>query len=54
MNDVWKAIADEFVDLPSGAQFVRVAVRLVLAAILGGILGYDAKRRASRPACGRT
>jgi putative Mg2+ transporter-C (MgtC) family protein len=45
MNEVWKAIADEFIDLPSGAALTRVAVRLVLAAILGGVLGYEREKR---------
>src|SRR5262245_31504239 len=45
MNDVWKAIVEEFVDLPNGAALTRVVVRLVLAAVLGGILGYERERR---------
>jgi putative Mg2+ transporter-C (MgtC) family protein len=45
MNEVWKAIVDEFVDLPNGAVLARVAVRLVLAGILGGVLGYERERK---------
>ena len=44
MNDVWKAIVEEFTDLPGAAQFASVAVRLVLAAVLGGILGYEREK----------
>src|SRR5262245_5214632 len=45
MNEVWKAIAEEFVDLPSPAALTRVVVRLVLAATLGGVLGFERERR---------
>jgi putative Mg2+ transporter-C (MgtC) family protein len=45
MNEVWKAIVDEFIDLPSAAALTRVAVRLVLAAILGGVLGYEREKK---------
>jgi putative Mg2+ transporter-C (MgtC) family protein len=41
MNDVWNAIAGDFSDLPTGAQFVRVAVRLALAMVLGGVIGFE-------------
>src|SRR5262245_27099006 len=41
MNDVWNAVAGDFSDLPSGVQFVRVAVRLLLAMAQGGALGYE-------------
>jgi len=45
MNEVWKAIADDFVDLPNGPQMLRVAIRLILAAALGGVLGYEREKR---------
>jgi putative Mg2+ transporter-C (MgtC) family protein len=45
MNDVWSAITEEFVDLPSAAQLARVGVRLLLAAALGGVLGYERERK---------
>jgi len=45
MTEVWKAIAEEFVDLPSAAALTRVAVRLVLAALLGGVLGFEREKR---------
>ena len=44
MSEMWTAIVEEFTDLPSVGQFTRVAVRLVLAAVLGGILGYEREK----------
>lgn len=41
----WTAVTDtlvaEFSDVPDLAGFTRVAVRLLLAALLGGLLGYE-------------
>ena len=45
MNDVWKALAEDLADVPDAAQAVRVVVRLVLAAALGGVLGYERERK---------
>jgi putative Mg2+ transporter-C (MgtC) family protein len=45
MNEVWKALAADFSDVPDAATVVRVVVRLVLAALLGGVLGYERERR---------
>jgi len=45
MNEVWNVIAGEFADLPSVAEVVRVTMRLLMAAILGGILGYEREQQ---------
>lgn len=39
--DVWSVIRQEFSDLPSVAEFTRICVRLFMALLLGGILGYE-------------
>ncbi len=39
------AIRSEFSDLPNLGEAVRVAVRLLLAALLGGLLGYNREKR---------
>lgn len=43
--DVWtqvsSAVVAEFSDLPDAAEFTRVMVRLLLAALLGGLLGIE-------------
>jgi putative Mg2+ transporter-C (MgtC) family protein len=45
MNEVWKTLAEDFSDLPDAAHVARVVVRLVLATLLGGVLGYERERR---------
>ena len=45
MTSGWSAVTDtltaEFSDIPDLAGFTRVAIRLVLAALLGACLGYE-------------
>lgn len=38
---LWQGIAEDFSDLADVAQFARLSFRLVLAALLGGVLGYE-------------
>jgi putative Mg2+ transporter-C (MgtC) family protein len=37
----WQGLLDDFSDLPNLGQILRLAVRLLLAALLGGILGFE-------------
>ncbi|WP_313137751.1 MgtC/SapB family protein [Paracoccus jeotgali] len=46
IQEVWSTIISEFSDLPDLATVTRITVRLVLAAVLGGALGYERERRA--------
>ena len=39
--EAWNVIHQEFSDLPNIAEFTRVCVRLFMAIVLGGILGYE-------------
>jgi putative Mg2+ transporter-C (MgtC) family protein len=41
MSDVWNVITQEFFDFPSTAEAVRYSLRLIVAALLGGALGYE-------------
>ena len=41
MNDVWNAIAEDLFDCPTTADAVRFGLRLLVAALLGGALGYE-------------
>ena len=45
MSDAWTAVTStlalEFSDVPDLEQFTRITVRLLLAALLGGLLGYE-------------
>ena len=49
MSPWWQAIGttlqEEFSDLPSIPQVVRVFIRLLLAAILGGALGFEREQK---------
>ena len=42
---VWKTVCEEFSDLPDAASVTRITVRLSLAALLGGILGFERERK---------
>ncbi|UXH80866.1 MgtC/SapB family protein [Roseateles amylovorans] len=41
MDEVVDTIRTEFSDIPDTAQIVRLVLRLTLAALLGGVLGYE-------------
>jgi putative Mg2+ transporter-C (MgtC) family protein len=49
-QEIWTAAAEDFSDLPSAAQVTRITLRLVIAAALGGVLGYE--REAAGKAAG--
>ena len=46
---VWQEIAntiqDEFSDLPDAGRMTRIILRLSIAAILGGVLGYEREQK---------
>src|SRR5438552_9265039 len=44
MSAWWQGVAHDFSDLPDAGQAVRVAVRLVVACLLGGVLGFERQR----------
>ncbi|WP_207392280.1 MgtC/SapB family protein [Paracoccus nototheniae] len=44
-DEIWLTIRSEFSDVPDVATLTRITVRLVLAATLGGILGYERERK---------
>jgi len=41
---IWTTLMQEFSDLPSAQEITRVSLRLVLAAALGGALGFERER----------
>jgi len=45
MPSALAALSSEFGDATDAATFVRILFRLALAALLGGLLGYQRKRR---------
>jgi putative Mg2+ transporter-C (MgtC) family protein len=42
---IWHTLLAEFSDIPDITQFVRISLRLLLAALLGGMLGYERERK---------
>ncbi len=44
-QQVTNTISQEFSDLPDAAGVTRITVRLLIAAILGGILGYEREQK---------
>ena len=44
MDDLWGKLAEDFLDLSDIAEAIRMSIRLLLASILGGLLGYDRER----------
>lgn len=41
LQTIWLTVIDEFSDLNDPEHMTRVAVRLIVAALLGGLLGYQ-------------
>jgi putative Mg2+ transporter-C (MgtC) family protein len=43
-QEIWETIQADFSDLPGVAQVTQMTVRLLLAALCGGLLGYERER----------
>lgn len=46
MQEIWTAVVAEFSDIPDLSTMTLVTVRLCMAALLGGVLGYERERKA--------
>lgn len=44
-EEIWQGIQAEFSDLPSVESITRLFVRLMLGAVLGGLIGYEREWR---------
>ncbi|WEK03900.1 MAG: MgtC/SapB family protein [Candidatus Devosia phytovorans] len=44
-DEIWSTAVNEFSDVPDIPTLTRISMRLALAAILGGILGYERERK---------
>jgi putative Mg2+ transporter-C (MgtC) family protein len=42
---VWDAAAADFADFPDAGQLTRTTIRLLMAALLGGAIGYEREQR---------
>ena len=40
-EEVWGTVREEFTDIGDGASIVRIVVRLLVAVVLGGVLGWE-------------
>jgi len=40
-DEVWGTLVKEFSDVPDASAITRITVRLVIAAVLGGVLGFE-------------
>ena len=43
-EEIWTGVRAEFLDLPRGVEVAKLIVRLLVAALLGGALGYERER----------
>jgi putative Mg2+ transporter-C (MgtC) family protein len=43
-HEVWREIQADFADLPGIAEVTQIVVRLLLAALLGGLVGFQRER----------
>ena len=40
-QEIWNTLLSEFSDIPDATQITRITLRLLVAAALGGLLGYE-------------
>lgn len=45
-DEIWATIIGEFSDLPDATAITVITLRLLIAAVLGGVLGYERERKA--------
>lgn len=43
-DEIWQGMTQEFSDLPSWTSLTQITVRLVIACLLGGLIGYERER----------
>jgi len=44
-QEIWNTVLSEFSDIPDTAQITRITLRLLIAATLGGLLGYEREQK---------
>ena len=45
LQEIWSTIVSEFSDIPDVETLTKITVRILIAAVLGGILGYERERK---------
>jgi putative Mg2+ transporter-C (MgtC) family protein len=43
-SEVWRGLQEDFSDLPGAAEVTKIVMRLLLAALLGGLVGMQRER----------
>ena len=43
-REVWRGVQSDFTDLPGTAEVTQIVLRLLLAALLGGLVGFQRER----------
>jgi putative Mg2+ transporter-C (MgtC) family protein len=43
-QEIWNTVLSEFADIPDATHITRIILRLLVAAALGGVLGYERER----------
>ena len=44
-QEIWNTVLSEFSDIPDATQITRIILRLLVAAALGGLLGYEREQQ---------
>lgn len=44
-QEIWNTVLSEFSDIPDPTQITRITLRLLVAAALGGLLGYEREKQ---------
>ena len=44
-QEIWNTVLSEFSDIPDAGQITRITLRLLIAATLGGLLGYEREQK---------
>ena len=44
-QEIWNTVLSEFSDVPDAEQVTRITLRLLVAATLGGLLGYEREKQ---------
>jgi putative Mg2+ transporter-C (MgtC) family protein len=44
-QEIWNTVISEFSDIPDATQITRIILRLLVAAVLGGLLGYEREQQ---------
>jgi len=44
-EEIWNTVLSEFSDIPDATEITRITLRLLVAAALGGLLGYEREKQ---------